>query len=217
MFRWTTFVLASLLAASAAGFQPASFSSSLMVGTTPRLVLLAQRQHPQQHPNTATDAVHHVVLHSVVDEDSSDSEAKYYRPRSSSSRSVDWRAVGMYVTAIAVQMSLVSAIFATMDKIVSLYSIRIPVAVNVVLFYFLALKSRVLNPLANNRPQPTTLEKKDDDQVKRKMPTWTPPGVVFPIVWLLVIGPIRAFTSAMVYATTGRYACLPILSLMLHL
>jgi len=179
-----------------------------------------QPQHPQ-HPNTARTAAVHpvVVLHSVVDEDSSDSvEAKKYRPRSSSSSRVDWRAMGLYVTAIAVQMGLLSAIFAAMDKIVSLKSIRIPFAVNVVLFYFLALKSRVLNPLANNRPQPTTLEKKDDDdQVKRKMPTWTPPGVVFPVVWLLVIGPIRAFTSAMVYATTGRYACLPILSLMLHL
>ena len=49
------------------------------------------------------------------------------------------------------------------------------------------------------------------------MPSWTPPGPVFPIVWLLIIGPLRAFTSAMVYNTVGLYACPAILSLALHL
>ena len=49
------------------------------------------------------------------------------------------------------------------------------------------------------------------------MPSWTPPGFIFPIVWLLIIGPIRAVSSSLVYSVTGQYACVPILSLMLHL
>jgi len=147
----------------------------------------------------------------------------------------DWDALGKYMAAIAVQMSLGYGIFTAMDKIVALSSLQtVPLPVNFVLFYFLALKSRVLNPLANNRPQRKTLEAakpandNDDKDSKtntttneqtsqRIMPRWTPPGVVFPIVWLLIIGPLRAATASMIYATTGRYACLPLLSLLLHL
>ena len=73
----------------------------------------------------------------------------------------------------------------------------------------MALKSRVLNPLNNTRPSQQNLE---TDENKRVMPTWTPPGVVFPIMWILVIGPIRAATTAMVYGMTGSYASAAILS-----
>ena len=39
----------------------------------------------------------------------------------------------------------------------------------------------------------------------RKMPGWTPPGVVFPLMWVGVVAPLRAFASSMVYeASTGR-------------
>jgi len=39
----------------------------------------------------------------------------------------------------------------------------------------------------------------------RMMPSWTPPGVVFPIMWVLVVAPLRAYSSALVYeASTGR-------------
>ena len=140
---------------------------------------------------------------------------------------LNWDAVAKYVTAIVVQMSLGFGIFTALDRIVKMYSFQTPFAVNVVFFYFMALKSRVLNPLANNRPQPKTLETRggsggsgDDATVpntKRIMPSWTPPGFIFPIVWLLVIGPIRAITSSLIYTSTGRYACWPIMSLLLHL
>jgi translocator protein len=40
---------------------------------------------------------------------------------------------------------------------------------------------------------------------EKLMPGWTPPGVVFPIMWVLVVAPLRAFASALVYETsTGR-------------
>ena len=39
----------------------------------------------------------------------------------------------------------------------------------------------------------------------RTMPSWTPPGVTFPIMWVLVVAPLRAFAASLVYeASTGR-------------
>lgn len=48
-------------------------------------------------------------------------------------------------------------------------------------------------------------EASSDRAKERQMPSWTPPGVVFPIMWVLVVGPLRALSSSMVYeAATGR-------------
>ena len=39
----------------------------------------------------------------------------------------------------------------------------------------------------------------------RIMPDWTPPGVVFPLMWVGVVAPLRAFAASMIYeASTGR-------------
>ena len=39
----------------------------------------------------------------------------------------------------------------------------------------------------------------------RVMPSWMPPGVTFPIMWLLVVAPLRAFSSSLIYeASTNR-------------
>jgi translocator protein len=141
---------------------------------------------------------------------------------SSSKAELDVDAIVKYGGALVIQLGLISGIFTGLDWLVSRFNIQVPFAVNCLLFYFLALKSRIFNPLANTRPKPSTLEIEaaaDDENNKAttKRPSWTPPGFIFPIMWLLIIGPIRAATSAMVYASTGSYTCLPILSLMLHL
>eukprot|EP00980_Cylindrotheca_fusiformis_P029129 scaffold22736_cov111-Cylindrotheca_fusiformis.AAC.4 len=127
---------------------------------------------------------------------------------------ISFKTLGKYVVALVVQMGLITGVLKGLDELVS-RTTTVPFAVNVVLFYALALKSRVFNPLSNRRPLPKT--KEIEGQAERKMPTWTPPGFVFPIVWLLLIGPLRAVTSSMVYRTTGSYADKAILSLMLHL
>ena len=127
----------------------------------------------------------------------------------------DASAVGKYLFAIGTQLSLFYLGFSALDWAVAKLPFKIPLAANFFLFYAMALKSRVMNPLCNNRPKPKTLE--TSDSPKRKMPTWTPPGPVFPIVWLLIIGPLRALTSSMVYATTGSYATPAIFALLLHL
>jgi len=122
--------------------------------------------------------------------------------------------------------------------------------VNFIFFYGLALKSRVFNPMSNARPKPATKEieieiesavdddNKDGDtpngggggpvdEAPRKMPSWTPPGVVFPIVWLLIIGPLRATSSSLVVsellsgpaasASSSVYGSTTIMALMAHL
>ena len=40
---------------------------------------------------------------------------------------------------------------------------------------------------------------------ERVMPDWTPPGVTFPLMWVGVVAPLRAFAASLVYeASTGR-------------
>ncbi|GAX21617.1 hypothetical protein FisN_29Hh052 [Fistulifera solaris] len=126
---------------------------------------------------------------------------------------VDTDAIIKYAIAITTQLSLFAATFAGLDWL--LQGRSVPMALNVILFYAMALKSRVFNPLSNQRPQVQSLEA--TNQKKRIMPSWTPPGVVFPIVWLLVVGPIRAIASSLVYQATHSYAHPAILALVLHL
>lgn len=148
---------------------------------------------------------------------------------------LDTGAIGRYFVALAVQMGLLTGFLTAIDMTVSSLGLagKIPFAVNFFFFYVLALKSRVFNPMSNERPKPATKELDTQDTVAptpeaRKMPSWTPPGVVFPIVWLLIVGPLRAIASSMVVskllavgggsvAATARYGSTQVLSLMLHL
>ncbi|KAG7347681.1 TspO/MBR family protein [Nitzschia inconspicua] len=149
------------------------------------------------------------------------------------SKSLDTGAILRYGAAFVIQMTLIAGVFSGLDALTSIFKIspsKIPMAINVVLFYGFALKSRILNPLDNQRPQTATKEIKGDTQNRssssnssvdspppRTMPSWTPPGFVFPIVWLLIIGPLRAVSSSLVYQATGRYFSTAIMSLMAHL
>ena len=127
---------------------------------------------------------------------------------------LDVKALGKYALALGTQMGLFYAIFQGADYLLGATGIQVPFALNCVLFWFLALRSRLLNPLENSRPKTDNLETGTE---RRNMPSWTPPGFIFPIMWILIIGPIRATTTAMVYDVTGSYASTAILSLMLHL
>lgn len=146
---------------------------------------------------------------------------------------LDVAAIGQYVFALALQLTLIGGVFTGLDYILSKQLVfginKLPFAVNFILFYYMSLKSRIFNPLSNARPQPSTqevskTEKDKQEQVEehlvpqRTRPTWTPPGFIFPIVWLLLIGPLRATTSSMLIASGKvKYASKAIMSLMLHL
>ena len=72
----------------------------------------------------------------------------------------------------------------------------------VAIFLLLSVRSRFFNPLNNARPE---LETGTQSQQDRIMPSWTPPGVTFPIMWVLVVAPLRAFAASTLYeASTGR-------------
>ena len=58
----------------------------------------------------------------------------------------------------------------------------------VAIFLALSVRSRVFNPLNNERPELETGAKSQEDRI---MPSWTPPGVTFPIMWVLVVAPLR--------------------------
>jgi len=85
-----------------------------------------------------------------------------------------------------------------------------------------SLKSRIFNPLDNSRPDRKKIVDGDEEANSsgfqdRIMPKWTPPGITFPIVWLLVIGPLRATSSMIIVNSTGGFFSFPIMSLLFHL
>mmetsp|Transcript_7387 Transcript_7387/g.10488 ORF Transcript_7387/g.10488 Transcript_7387/m.10488 type:complete len:314 (+) Transcript_7387:144-1085(+) len=136
---------------------------------------------------------------------------------------LDTGALLKYGSSIAIQMSIITALFAGLDALIGVVGLEdgLPFPAVLALFYGFSLKSRVFNPLNNQRPnrdQAMTEEGKTQGFRDRVMPSWTPPGVTFPIMWLLVIGPIRAYTSTLIYQANGHHLCdVTILALMLHL
>lgn len=135
---------------------------------------------------------------------------------------LDTNAVLKYSGAIALQMATVTATFGALDLATdaALGGQPLPWQAVTALFWGLSLKSRVFSPLDNSRPD---LNKAvEGEQTRgfndRCMPSWTPPGVTFPIMWVLIVGPLRAFSSTLVWEATGMHLLNPILlCLMLHL
>lgn len=147
------------------------------------------------------------------------SESSTTTTSSNDATTLDTGAIVRYVSALIIQMSLVMTVLKGMDVTTTALNLtgKVPIGINFVFFYFLALKSRVFNPLCNARPRRDTkeVEAEDDKTIDstssdpssppspRKMPTWTPPGIVFPIVWILIIGPLRALSSSLIYKANG--------------
>ena len=135
---------------------------------------------------------------------------------------LDVGALGKYALAAGIQMSLFGGIFKLAD--IGLASAgttpsSLPFAAIAFVFYACALKSRAFNPLNNKRPDRSkAVEGKGSDGFRdRVMPSWTPPGFIFPIMWLLIIGPIRAYSSAMVVTATGTFFNPAIMTFIFHL
>jgi tryptophan-rich sensory protein len=93
-------------------------------------------------------------------------------------------------------------------------------ALTALLFLGLSLKSRTFNPLRNTRPDRAKAIKGESTSGfnDRTMPSWTPPGVTFPIMWVLVVAPLRAFATVCAAGASGGHLCnAATLSLVLHL
>jgi len=124
---------------------------------------------------------------------------------------VDTSAIIRYVSAAVIQIGSIAGTFKVFD--VSGLSAILPTPVVIFLFYALSLKSRVFNPLNNSRPD--VADRGFGEWIR---PSWTPPGIFFPIMWLLIIAPIRAYSTSLIFSLNGSILCDPtILSLMFHL
>jgi tryptophan-rich sensory protein len=132
---------------------------------------------------------------------------------------VDYDALVKYHASIGIQMSIFAVSLTALDTLVDAIGMQVPFPAVAALFYGLSLKSRTFNPLNTARPNmvQATNEEKASGFRDRVMPSWTPPGVIFPIMWLLIIGPLRAYSSALVYETTGHFMHPAILSFLFHL
>jgi len=147
---------------------------------------------------------------------------------------VDTSAIVKYFISLTTQVSLFSITFYTIDLLLHTYfqinAKGLPQPIICFLFYTISLKSRIFNPLNNSRPKTvkpsndpssatdsntaTNVKKGFNDRI---MPKWTPPGFIFPIVWLLIISPLRATASTLLIQAQGHFFNVPIMSLILHL
>lgn len=141
---------------------------------------------------------------------------------SSEKKVLDTSAISKYFIAGGVELSLFSATFFAIDQILISTGTSPASPIIWFLFYVTSLKSRIFNPLDNSRPDRKKIVDGDEEANSsgfqdRIMPKWTPPGITFPIVWLLVIGPLRATSSMIIVNSTGGFFSFPIMSLLFHL
>ena len=141
---------------------------------------------------------------------------------SNTNEKLDVEAIGKYLIAAGVEMGLLTAFLRMLDFGMSPERgmAELPTWVITVMFYGLSLKSRVFSPLNNERPnrKAATEEKPSKGFGDRVMPSWTPPGIFFPILWILINAPLRAYSTTLIYEANGHVLCDPvILCLMWHL
>lgn len=131
--------------------------------------------------------------------------------------------IGKYAAATALEVGAITATFAAVDAASgALGAAPLPPAAVFATFFFLSLRSRVFSPLDNSRPDRAAAIKGEQTRGfnDRIMPSWTPPGVTFPIMWVLIVAPLRAYSSMLVFEAMGADAhlCSPtLLALVLHL
>ena len=111
---------------------------------------------------------------------------------------IDWKEVAKYPLATAGEFAVISTVLRGIDAL----PLTLPVFAIPPLFFFLSLRSRVFALLPASRPSRDEQEgAATPREVKR--PSWTPPGIAFPFIWL-TISMLRAASTALIYRSTGR-------------
>jgi len=141
------------------------------------------------------------------------------RAGASEAKEFDTDAVVKYAGALTIQIAAIAAFFAALDVAAGLLPEQPPQWAIFVLFYGMSLRSRLFSPLDNSRPDLAKATKGEATGGfnDRTMPSWTPPGITFPIMWILIVAPLRATSSMLVWEQTGHLCDLTLLLLMLHL
>jgi len=130
---------------------------------------------------------------------------------------VDALALVKYALATCAEVGGIALVLAAAQKyaLASLHATNLGAAkaIVAVMFFMLAFRSRVFSPLNASRPKIANerLAKK-----QKKRPSWTPPAIVFPLVWISM-GFLRALSTMLVFAQTGVVTHPAILALVAHL
>jgi translocator protein len=125
----------------------------------------------------------------------------------------DFGDIAKYGVATGIQFGLLAGALKLFDQVAAARTLPLPLVG--VLFCFLSLRSRVASVLDNSRPNREAMKgKATPTDVKR--PSWTPPGIAFPVIWLSITA-LRAVSSALVYKQTGALFSGPLLAMVLHL
>merc|ERR1719162_1087711 len=136
--------------------------------------------------------------------------------------SIDWTALLVkYPIGLAGQLLLLFGLFTGIDKLLAQPSFpltKVPFAINAVFLYGFNLKSSLFSLLPNSQSEQRKIQLEEGKREKRKVASWTPPGIAFVFGWPLLTFGLRAITGAMIVeASGGRYATPALMSLMLHL
>lgn len=140
---------------------------------------------------------------------------------------LDAEALAKYAAAAVVQLSCFTGAFYALDFGLDATGLTgaVPTPLVAFVFWFISIRSRVFNPLNNERPNinkavsgDTTTTESSKGFRDRVVPSWTPPGVFFPIMWVLIVGPLRGYSSSLVVEANNGSFCTPeTLSFIFHL
>jgi len=141
------------------------------------------------------------------------------RAAAGDAKELDSDAVVKYLAAVLIQMSAIAVFFYALDAAVNFTGVAVPDWAVFALFFGMSIRSRIFSPLDNSRPDLNkAVEGKSTGGFNdRKMPGWTPPGIFFPIMWILIVAPLRATASVLVWQQVGHLCDATLLVLMFHL
>lgn len=128
---------------------------------------------------------------------------------------IDFGSLVKYPVVTAMEVGIIAALFKGLDAVGGLPAVLVPP-----LFAFLSLRSRVFSLLSAKRPPRGGFEddgKRVATPADTKRPSWTPPGFMFPIIWLSITA-LRSISAFIIWNSTGRTLCsAPLLALVTHL
>ena len=145
------------------------------------------------------------IINSVMGVDT----AAARQQQAAAEQTVDWAAVGTYISGTLAQMSLMILALWGLDQVSQYLSGTVGVGLAISFFTLVAIRSRLFSPLNNARTRTT--------YSKVTRPSWAPPPLAFPIIWMS-IGVLRVVSSYLVWQTLGQtYFSLPLAIFMIHL
>lgn len=128
-------------------------------------------------------------------------------------QALETNAVFTYLGGTIIQITVMVLALWGMEQVLTqmkrLQVAWLPMAIAVMFFTLLSIRSRIFSPLDNTR------SKARYNQVAR--PAWAPPPIAFPIIWM-TIGVLRVISSVLVWLAMGQeFLTLPLITFVIHL